>query len=84
MIKDTGKVAVGVDENILKGDVRLEPSTEPPLLPAAEKAISNSSLPAPSRPPPPKKDTSQQKRDSHVAMELETKGDCTKSTEKFP
>ena len=44
LAKDTGKVAVGVPENVIKGKVRLEPSTEPPLMPPADKAISNVSL----------------------------------------
>ena len=43
LAKDTGKVAVGVPENVIKGKVRLEPSTEPPLMPPADKAISNPS-----------------------------------------
>ena len=41
--KDTGKVAVGVPEKIIKGQVRLEPSKEPPLLPPSDKATINSS-----------------------------------------
>ena len=39
LAKDTGKVAVGVPEDIIRGKVKLEPSTEPPLMPAADKAI---------------------------------------------
>ena len=40
LAKDTGKVAVGVPEDIIRGNVKLEPSTEPPLMPSADKAIS--------------------------------------------
>ena len=45
--KDTGKVAVGVPEKVIRGQVRLEPSKEPPLLPQSDKATCN-----PSNPPP--------------------------------
>ena len=40
LAKDTGKVAVGVPEDIIRGNVKLEASTEPPLMPSADKAIS--------------------------------------------
>ena len=40
LAKDTGKVAVGVPENVIRGNVKLEPSIEPPLMPPPDKAIS--------------------------------------------
>ena len=40
LAKDTGKVAVGVPEEVIRGKVKLEPSTEPPLMPPSDNAIS--------------------------------------------
>jgi hypothetical protein len=40
LAKDTGKVAVGVPESIIRGNVKLQPSIEPPLMPPPDKAIS--------------------------------------------
>ena len=40
LAKDTGKVAVGVPEEVIRGNVKLEPSTEPPLMPPSDNAIS--------------------------------------------
>ena len=39
LAKDTGKVAVGVPEQVIRGNVKLEPSTEPPLMPSSDNAV---------------------------------------------
>ena len=39
LAKDTGKVAVGVPEEVIRGNVKLEPSTEPPLMPPSDNAV---------------------------------------------
>lgn len=39
LAKDTGKVAVGVPEQVIRGNVKLEPSKEPPLMPSSDNAV---------------------------------------------